>query len=104
MLDKGKVNYSRVSIVQASDLKNRVEELKIKRDEVTIASVGAFIMYPSIKLSTIKKIMRLFASKLTAATNKTINLCLDLIHIGMISTLVSFDGEYYEYRVGEKEE
>ena len=53
-LDKGKVKYSRGSIVQASNLKKRLEELKIKRDEVTIASVDAINMYPSIKLSTIK--------------------------------------------------
>ena len=94
MLDKGKVNYSRVSIAQASDLKNRVEEQKIKRGEVTIASVGAFIMYPSIKLSTIKKVMRLFASKLTAATNKTINICLEIIRFGISSTLISFNMKY----------
>ena len=30
-LDKGKVNYSRVSTVQASNLKERLEELKVNR-------------------------------------------------------------------------
>ena len=30
-LDKGKVNYSRDSIVQASDLKERLEKLRVKR-------------------------------------------------------------------------
>ena len=48
-LDKGKVNYSRDSIVQASDLKERLEELEVKIEEVTIASVDAISMYPSIK-------------------------------------------------------
>ena len=72
MLDKGKVNYSRVSIVQAYDLNERLEELKIKRDEVTIASVDAINMYPSIKISTIKKAVRFFARKLTAAPKKNI--------------------------------
>ena len=48
MWDRGKVNYSHVSIVQASDLKERLEELKIKRDEVKIVSVDAINMYPSI--------------------------------------------------------
>ena len=38
------------------------------------------------------------------ATKKTINLCLDLIRFGMSSTLVYFDGDYYEYHGGEKEE
>ena len=30
-LDKGKVNYSRVSTVQASNLKEKLEELKVNR-------------------------------------------------------------------------
>ena len=55
MLDKGKVNYSRVSIVQAPDLKELLKELKIKRDEVTMVSVDAINMYLLIKLSTIKR-------------------------------------------------
>ena len=54
-LYKGKVNYSRFSIFQASDLKERLEEFKIKRDEVKIASVDAINMYPSIELVTIRK-------------------------------------------------
>ena len=52
-LDKGKVNYSRNSIVQASDLKETLEELGLRKEEVTIASVDAINMYPSIKLATI---------------------------------------------------
>ena len=74
------------------------------REEVTIASVDAINMYPSIKLATIKKAVRLFARKLNTATKKTINLCLELIHLGMSSTLICFDGEYYEYHGGKKEE
>ena len=81
MLDKGKLKYSRFPIFQASYLKERQEELKIKRDKVTIASVDANNMCLSIKLSTFKKAVRFFASKLTAATRKTINLCLELIRL-----------------------
>ena len=96
-LDKGKVKYSRKSIVQASDLKETLEEMGLKKEEVTIASVDAINMYPSIKLTTIKKAVEFFARKLTSETKKKINLCLDLILFGMSSTLISFDGEYYEY-------
>ena len=103
-LDKGKVNYSRFSIVQASDLKEGLEEKKLVREEVTISSVEAINMYPSIKIATIKKAVRFFARTLTTATKKTINLCLELINFGMSSTLIFFDGEYYEYHGGEKEE
>ena len=45
-LDKVKVNYSQNSIVQASDLKEILEELRLNREEVTITSVDAINMYP----------------------------------------------------------
>ena len=101
-LDKVKVNYSRNSIVQASNPKERLEEIALRREEVTITSVDAINMYPSIQLATIRKAVRYFARKLTRETKKTINLCLDLIHLGMRSTLISFDGKYYEYHGGER--
>ena len=44
------MNYSHVSIVQTSNLKERLEEQKIKRDEVKIASVDDTHMYSFIKL------------------------------------------------------
>ena len=103
MLDKEKLNHSRVSIVQASDLIEGLEELEVKRYKVTIASVDAINMYPSIKLSTIKNSVRFFAIKLTATTKKNVNLCLELIRFGMSSTLTSFGGDYYEYNDGKKE-
>ena len=102
-LDKGKVNYSQVSIVHTSNLKEILEELNIKRDEVKIALVDTINMYLSIKIATIRKAVRFFARKLTVATKKTINLCLELIHFGMSSTLISFDGEYYRYHSVEIE-
>ena len=96
MLDKEKVKYSCVSVVQASDLKEGLGELEVNRDKVTIASVDAINMYPSIKLSTIKNSLRLFARKITLSTNKIVNIFLDLIHFEMSSTLISFNDEYYE--------
>ena len=51
----GKVNYSRNSIVQASDLKETLDELGLKKEEVTIVLVDALNMYPSIKLAKIKR-------------------------------------------------
>ena len=71
---------------------------------MTIAPVDAINMCSSIKLSTIKKAVKLFTRKLTAATKKTVNLCLEIIRFGMSSTLISFDGEYYEYHGGYREE
>ena len=48
--------------------------------------------------------MRFFARTLTTATKITINLCLELTRFGMSSTLICFNGEYYEYHGGEKVE
>ena len=101
-LDKVKVNYSRDSIVQASGLKERLEELGLKIEEVKIASVYVINIYPSIKLATIRKSVRCFERKLTRETKNKINLCLYLIHFGMSSTLISFDGEYNKYHIGER--
>ena len=61
-------------------------------------------MYPSIKLATIRKAVRYFERKPIKETKKTIKLCLELIQFGMSSTLTSFNGEYYEYHGGEREE
>ena len=98
------MNYSRFSIVHASDLKERLEEKNLVKEEVTIVSVDAINMYPSIKHATIKRAVSFFARTLTMATQKTINLCLEIIRFEISSTLICFDGEYYEYHGGEKEE
>ena len=71
---------------------------------MTTASIYAINIYPSIKLAGIKRAVRYFVRTLTREAKKTINLCLDLIQFGMSSTLISFDGEYYEYHEGESEE
>ena len=73
-------------------------------EQVIIASVDTINVYPSIKLATIRKEVIFFSRKLTKATNKTINLCLELTHFGIISTLISLNGKYYEYHGGEREE
>ena len=96
------MNYSRNSNVQASDLKETLEYMGLKKEEFMIASVDATNMYPSIKLRTIKKAVIFFARKLTSETKKTINFCLDLIQFGMSSTLFYFDGENYKYHGGDR--
>ena len=70
---------------------------------VVIIYIFTMNMYPSIKLSTIKKSVVLFTIKLTAASKKTVNICLDLIRFGMSSTLICFNGEYYEYHGSKRE-
>ena len=69
---------------------------------MTISSFDAINMYPSIKISTIRKALRFFKRKLTETTKKTINLRLELSCFGMSSTLISFDGKYYKYHGRER--
>ena len=99
-----KVNYSHVSTVKSSNLKEIPGEIELKRDEVTIVSVDVINMYPSIKLSTIKKAVIFFSRKVTVLTKKTINICLELIRVGIRSTLISFGGEWYKYHSVKTEE
>ena len=84
--------------------KRILDELEVNRDKVMIDSVDTINVFSSIKLSTIKKSVRYFSRKFTAATKKNTNLCLELIRFGMRSTIISFDGESYEYHGGKKEE
>ena len=69
-LDKGKVNYSRHSIVQASDMKETLEYIRLNKEEVTIDAVDVVNIYPSIKLAGIKRAVRYFVRTLTRETKK----------------------------------
>ena len=95
MLDSAKVDYSCVTIFQASDLKEILEGLYIKTYRVTIASLYAFNMYHSIKLATIRKAETLLSRGFITATKNTINLCLELILFWGSSPLISFYVCYY---------
>ena len=57
-------------------------------------------MHPSINRMKIKKVVNLFSRGLAFSVKKIICLCLDLIQIGMSSTLISFFGYYYESHGG----
>jgi cell division septal protein FtsQ len=49
ILDSNNVNYSKRTIIQASDLKAQLDSLHIQQDDVTIISLDIEAMYPSIK-------------------------------------------------------
>ena len=57
-------------------MKERPEELGVKREELMIASVDAINMYPLIKIATIRKVVRHISRKIIKETKKTINLFL----------------------------
>ena len=63
MLEKNEINYTIFTIVQASQVKEEWEIKKWKRDEVTIASIDAVAMYPSIKFPLVKKAISFFTPR-----------------------------------------
>ena len=50
ILDNHQVNYFKNTITQASQVKEHWEKLEWKREKVTIVSIDAVAMYPSIKI------------------------------------------------------
>ena len=101
ILDKNKMNYNRFTITQASDLKEKLEKLKIKEDVNTLASLDIENMYTSIRISLIKKAITFYACHLRMETGKKINECLKMNEFGIQSYLITFDGKHYKYKGGQ---
>jgi len=97
ILDGNGINYNRPTLVQASDLKERLEQLNLRRNDVTVVSIDAVDMYPSIKYKLIKKAVDFFAKDLDDSSKQTINHCLEMVKFGMGNTLITFTDKYYEY-------
>ena len=97
ILDDNKINYTRKTIIQASELKDDLERLSINRSDYTIFSMDAISMYPSVKFSMVKLAVAFFARDLKPHEKTTINRCLDMIRFGMGHTLLNFQDEYWEY-------
>ena len=64
ILKKNEINYIKFTIVQASQVKEEWEILNWKINEVTIASIDAVAMYPSIKFPLVKKAISYFTRNL----------------------------------------
>ena len=60
ILDKNMVDYERKTIKQASDLKQDLEKLNIKRSNSTIVTVDIEAMYPSIQFIHVQKAVEYF--------------------------------------------
>ena len=65
ILEKNEINYTKFTIVQASQVKEEWEILNWKINEVTIASIDAVAMYPSIAIPTPKLLIK-YHKKLTS--------------------------------------
>ena len=67
---------------------------------MTIASIDAVAMYPSIKFPLVNKVISYFTRNLPKSQKSNVKLCLKIIAFGVSSTLLTFENKYYEY--GEK--
>ena len=64
ILEKNEINYTKFTIIQASQVKEEWKIMNWKRDEVTIASIDAVAMYPSIKFPIVNKAISYFTRSL----------------------------------------
>jgi hypothetical protein len=83
------------NIIQASDLKSKLESLGLTTTNATIASIDAEAMYLSIKYSLIKKAVYYYAEGLDYETVNNIQTCLEMIKFGMMNTILTFVNKYY---------
>ena len=95
------VNYSRHTIIQASNVARKIDQMTIKRENHTIISIDAQKMYPSIQAGMIEIAVNCFLGKanreLTKRENDKVNKCLEFIKFGMGNTFLTFCDKYYEY-------
>eukprot|EP00957_Ditylum_brightwellii_P164781 12546355-Ditylum_brightwellii.AAC.1 len=75
VLDNNKVNCMTFTTIQASDLKETLETMKLKKDKVTY-----------------------YTHNLPKEDKKTIDTYLEMIKFGMQSTLIQYQGKYYAYK------
>jgi hypothetical protein len=97
ILDSNKINYSKRTIIQASDWKEKLDSLHIHQDNVTIISLDIEAMYPSIKFKLVQQGVEYFSGGLSDEEKDIVNECLALIRFGMENTLLTFQDQYYIY-------
>eukprot|EP00957_Ditylum_brightwellii_P187361 14269936-Ditylum_brightwellii.AAC.1 len=87
VLDDNKVKYLQFTIIQVSDLKERLEALRVQQSNVTMMSLNIENMYPLVRLQLIRKALTYYSRSLSKEDKTTINNCLDLIKFGMRNML-----------------
>ena len=94
IFDDNKINYKKRTIIQASDLKEKIEKMGITSENSTIVSIDAKEFYPSIKFKLVKKAVNYFAKNLPKEVQDKIEQCLEMVKFGMSSTLLTFVDQY----------
>ena len=83
IFDKSGINYMAKTIVQASDLKEKLESLDLKEQDTTIASIDVEDFYPSVKAKLVKAAIRDFAQDLPEEEKQVMEECIEMIQFGM---------------------
>ena len=79
-------------------MKEEIEILEVKKNEVTLEKLDIVAMYPSIQFLFVKKAVRFYSKDLSKVEKEKIGTCLEMISFGMKNTLVCFIDKYYEYK------
>eukprot|EP00957_Ditylum_brightwellii_P194628 14825759-Ditylum_brightwellii.AAC.1 len=90
VLDRNNVNYNRFRIVQSSDLKEKLENLGLTKDNVTLMSLNIKNMYLLVRIKLIKKALEFYSQDLSVEDRQKIKLGMKMVQFGMKSTSVSF--------------
>ena len=91
------IDYMKRQIIQASDLKAKIESLGVTNNNSTVVSIDAEAYYPSVRLKLVRKAVKYFSASLDEESQKRIDDCLDMIKFSMCSTVLTFRDKYYEY-------
>jgi hypothetical protein len=97
IFDDNKVPYATKTIVQVSDLKERLETLGLISSNCTIVSIDAQDYYPSVHFKLIRKAVQYYSQTLPNDLQDTVEDCLETVRFGMKSTLFTFQDQFYEY-------
>eukprot|EP00957_Ditylum_brightwellii_P155915 11868638-Ditylum_brightwellii.AAC.1 len=68
---------------EMSDLKEKLEKLNLRRDEVTLMSLDIKNMYPLVWLRLILKALKYYGHNLLEEDMRMIDTCLEMIKFGM---------------------
>jgi hypothetical protein len=79
IFDLNKVPYAKRTIIQASELKEKLESLNLRVDSCTIVSIDAIDYYPSIHFRLVRKAVEYYSIGLSEEARETINNCLTMI-------------------------
>jgi hypothetical protein len=104
IFDEHRVPYMNRTIIQASDLKEKLEMLNLTATNCTIVSIDAQDYYLSVRFKLVRKAVRYYSQQLSLDLQDTIDECLGMISFGMTSTLFTFQDRYYEYDGNEDQD